>query len=553
MAMTFGTLDYLNLDERWVVNLMPHVATRFRRLFPQVPKGAAMPFELHDRMDLAADLAWFFSRYPVTQTQSATSAMACKARAWQEHQEELTAIQAGEWKPSSNYSFREGFAPYRYQARAAEIARRTGGLLLMDDVGLGKTVSALAAISHPQFLPAIIVVQPHLSAQWVREYIHRFTNLCCQEITKTKPHRLAPADVYVFRYSNIAGWTDYLAGLNYKSVIFDEIQELRHGTQTAKGRAALSITRNASLIMGLTATPIYNYGNEIFTVLQHIKEGCLGSSREFQVEWCPGGKHVSDPKALGSYLRTENIALRRTEDSDEVNLDLPSLNRLLTEVDWNADDAASDMQLQRHLAEKILHGRFTERGQAARELDLMLRQETGIAKARSVAAYVRMIAEGGEAVIVAGWHREVYRIWNRELADLAPVMFTGSETQKQKRAAKEAFIAGESKVLFLSLRSGAGLDGLQHACCNVVFGELDWSPQIHTQVIGRLRRFGQKRPVTAHFLHTDGGSDPAMIELNGLKAYQAHGIVDPFEAPKGATDDSSRMRELAEQILRKPR
>ncbi len=46
-----------------------------------------------------------------------------------------------------------------------------------------------------------------------------------------------------------------------------------------------------------------------------------------------------------------------------------------------------------------------ESGRAARDLNLMMRQETGVAKARSVAAYVRTLAEAGEAVLVGAWGR----------------------------------------------------------------------------------------------------------------------------------------------------
>src|SRR5579884_3848269 len=53
----------------------------------------------------------------------------------------------------------------------------------------------------------------------------------------------------------------------------------------------------------------------------------------------------------------------------------------------------------------------------------------------------------------------------------------------------------------MSLRSGAGLDGLQEDCTVGVFGELDWSPEQHRQCIGRLDRDGQTvtpRPVGQH-------------------------------------------------------
>ena len=83
----------------------------------------------------------------------------------------------------------------------------------------------------------------------------------------------------------------------------------------------------------------------------------------------------------------------------------------------------------------------------------------------------------------------------------------------------------------------------------VVFGELDWSPKVHDQVIGRLDRPGQTKPVTAYFLHADGGSDPLVVAMLGLKASQSKGIVDPLSGAEVVHSDESRIRLLAERYL----
>lgn len=420
-------------------------------------------------------------------------------------------------------------------------------------MGLGKTVSALASIADGWGLPAAVVVQPHLSAQWVTKYINRFTHLKAHEVKDRNARALAPADVYVFRYSNLAAWVDYVETLGIKTVIYDEVQELRHGRATDKGRAAVAFSTAAENVLGLTATPIYNYGSEIWNVVEIIAPGALGTWDEFIVNWCSAhGSHwiVTDPEALGAYLQHEGIALRRTEEDAEVAMTLPPLSKVVFEVGWNEGDAETDRELQRKLALRVMSGDFITRGEAARQLDLLVRQETGIAKARAVAAYVRTLVEGGESVLLGGWHREVYRIWNEALADLNPVMFTGTESQPQKRAATEAILSGRSKLLIMSLRSGSGLDGLQQVIAHAVIGELDWSPQVHRQFVGRIRRDGQTRPVTAHYLHVDGGSDPVIMPTLGLKASQSHGLLNPFGGNTEATPvDETRMRQLARRIL----
>lgn len=550
--MSYGRLH--RVETGWVItDLKPHVSIRFKDVFKGIPTGTVPPFHLKDRPDIAADLDWFMQRFPLTMDHETECRLNTGVREYRRAQAQMNALRDAAYVAPERPGFRDGESALPYQRRAAEMLRATGRLLLLDDVGLGKTVSALASISDGWGLPAAVVVQPHLSAQWVVDYIQRFTHLRAIEVKDRKPRDLPPSDIYVFRYSNISAWVDMFEPFGIKTVIFDEIQELRHGLNTDKGRAAATICEVVENRMGLTATPIYNYGSEIFNVVECIAPGALGSWMEFLINWCTShGAHwiVKDPEALGAYLQEEGIALRRTHEDAEVASTLPGLSKTVIEVEWDDGAVMSDRELQRRLAQRVLSGGFHDRGQAARELDMLMRQETGIAKARSVAAYVRTLAEAGEAVLVGAWHREVYRILNERLADLNPVMFTGSESAAAKKLSKSAFMRGDTNIMFMSLRAGAGLDGLQQRAAHIVYAELDWSPQVHTQFTGRLHRRGQERPVTAHYLHTDGGSDPAIMSTLGLKASQSHGILNPYGGMGEATPiNEGRIKELARLVL----
>jgi hypothetical protein len=550
----YGTLEWT--PDGWLIErLEPHVALKLKAVFPRVGKAQRAPFRLKGGPLVEADLAWFISRYPLAMTAADTARLELGRETFAREQNELQAILRPDWKPGAamlNGGFRDGAAPYPFQAQAAELARRLGRLLIMDDVGLGKTVSALAAISHPDHLPAAIVVEPHLAQQWADEYVKAFTRLRPHIIRGTTPYELPPADVYIWRYSNMAGWADFVAEAPIRSVVFDEVQQLRHGTVTAKGNAAQAFCTHGRMRIGLTATPIYNYGSEIFRVVEFIEPGALGEWVEFIREWCkPHGSHwvVADPPALGTFLRESNIAIRRTED--DVGGQMPPVNVITHTVPYDQAEARKDEDLARSLALKVVGGgSFVAKGQAAREFDALMRHTTGVAKARGVAAFVKILLEARQPVLLCGWHRAVYDIWLEELRSFGPVLFTGSESQPQKKRAKQAFVSGATNCLIMSLRSGVGLDGLQKRGHTVVFGELDWSPQVHKQVIGRLRRPGQTRQVDAIYLVADGGADPAIVATLGLKGSQAAGIVDPLKPVEAQHSDATRIRQLAELYLR---
>lgn len=546
--MMLGRLRYGSAgNERgiWCIDqLQPHVAIAFKRLFTKVrPKLAEL--HLSDTDEVRADLEWFLMRYPLETKWHAL--LAEGSERMRRRAVEREAILSPDWAPPRSGA-EVKYPPYVYQEQAAAIALQNGALLLGDDVGLGKTETALLTAARGAPLPMAIVCQPHLVMQWARRAA-KFTSLRVHAIKSTTPYRLPDADLYVFSYSKMAGWISVFDQGLFPSVAYDEIQELRHGRSTAKGNAAAVLSGNAHFRLGLTATPVYNYGDEMHTVMGYVQADVLGSREEFFREWCGYTKGVSDPDGLGSFLRSTGYFLRRTEHDEAVDKSMPPPNVIDVELDYDELAVAKEEEILRTLATSVLRGSFAESGQAARELDVMMRQLTGVAKAKPVAAYVDMLLREREKVIIGGWHREVYDIWFKALERHKPVLYTGSETAAGKQRSVDQFIEGDSRIIMISLRSGAGLDGLQHVCRDVVFGELDWSPQVHKQLIGRARRPGQKHQVTAHYLHVNGGSDPVLMQLLGRKSDQSRGILDPGIAPTARFTDDSRIKALARFVL----
>lgn len=548
---TRPTYGVLTLDERgWLLSdVAPHVAIRLKAIFPAIPKWQTSPFRFPLDPGATADLAWFESRYHCAMSPGDRRALRRGLEFHEALAAEIGRIKADDYAPPSFAGLRDGQTVRPHQAQAAAILHRVSGLLVGDDTGEGKTYTAGACLLLPGALPAWVVCQPHLKAQW-KEKLESFTTLACHTVKGTKPYSLPPCDVRIIGYTQLNGWVDVLSALGVGLVAFDEMQELRTGLTAQKGQAADRLATSARLRLGLTATPIYNYGDEIWQVIRFLRPELLGSHGDFLREWCStlrnGKSRVVNPSALGSYLRAENALVRKTKDrASAPNVEMIPISHDRATL-WDVEAVA------RELAQTATRGSFEERGEAARQLDLRVRQATGIAKAPFVAAFVRMLVEQGEPVILWGWHREVYDIWMRELRDLHPAMFTGSETTTRKEREKQRFLDGETDVMLMSLRAGAGVDGLQARCSVGVFGELDWSPGIHHQCIGRLDREGQRAwpdPVNAYYLVTDDGSDPPMVDVLGLKASQAAQIVDPSLGVQRVASDGSHLRRLIERYL----
>lgn len=555
------TLGSLRLDTKknlWLMKLEPHAAMMAKRVFPRLPQMGGT-FELPNLEQICFELRWFMERYPLEMNQRQRFGLMNAADRHVERVTFLDQMLDGDYKPKQ---FKLAVEPREYQKLGAEKWLAGQGLLLADDVGLGKTCTAIAGLTEAR--PAVVVSLAHLPMQWLRELNKFAPDLFVHILQKSEPYTLPKQDgrgpdVIISSYHKLAGWCDVLAKY-CKAVVYDEIQELRHA-DSQKYRAAKKVSVACKWRIGLSATPIYNYGGEIYNVVDQLFPDRLGSPAEFYREWCDGDSEkakLADPDAFGSWMKDQHMMLRRTRK--DVGRELPPLQRITVKVD--SDERALNQISGRagELARLILAGETGGRGDAMNasgQFDAMLRQATGVAKAPYVATFVEMLLDQKVPVVLFGWHHAVYQIWMDKLRHFAPRLYTGQQTTKQKDEAINAFVKGSdapggTDLLILSLRSGAGIDGLQHRCCTTVHGELDWSPGVIEQDIGRVARDGQTSPVVSYMLLAETGSDPLMAEVLGLKQDQVEGLRGrgPVLAQR-KLDTTNTLKELARQYLKK--
>jgi SNF2 family DNA or RNA helicase len=523
---------------------------RLKRVFGKLSKASYGTHRISGSRENARDLEWFMERYPLEMEEGDRSLLGVQATLHRKVEQYVFDVMH---ERSQTAAFELALPPREYQKVAATMMLNRRSLLLADDVGLGKTVSFICTLTKPETLPAAVVTLAHLPRQW-RDEMNKFApglNVHVAKSGQPYPFKEKP-DVVVLNYHKLNGWAETLARTT-RSVCFDECQELRHaGSQ--KYAAARHLALRARYRMGLSATPIYNYGGEFYSVLDVVSPGSLGERDEFMREWTDSDfrkPSIKNPKAFGMYLRDSGLMLRRTRE--DVGRELPALSKFhqYVEADPKALDAVGDSCAE--LARLILRAGEEGRGEKMRareEFNNRLRQATGIAKAPYVAAFVRLLVESGERVVLYGWHREVYSIWLDRLSDLRPVMYTGTESITQKENSKKAFTEGDAQVLIMSLRSGAGLDGLQGVAKTLCFGELDWSPGVHEQCIGRVHRDGQPGAVMAYFMVSDEGADPMIAEVLGLKRRQIEGVRTPQgELIERLAVDGDYIRRMAERYL----
>lgn len=543
------------------IDARPHVMQKIRPFF-KADVSQIKGIFTHEIVEISLtrsqcrDLEMFLSRYDFCIDEDLLDEILSKAREFDEVQETVrNSAKNNQYKiPERGREMKiDLFEDQKVFYNLIGALKRT---LLADPVGKGKTFSGLSVLSYEDTLRCLIVCPSNITPQWEENVKLAFPDLRTHIIRGYKNYDLPwdTTDVFIISYNCLPYWQDALVDINdprFKYLLIDEVHELRNAS-SSKSQACRAISETVNYCVGMSATPIMNYGSEVWDVIDAIYPTALGTRSNFVSEWCQGGKEIKKPEALNEFLISSGLMIRREgKSSNKISTQVISIPPDLGKVNDEKAIAAK-------LAISLLTGGISDEGHRSSTFNLTLRKLTGVAKARPAIEFVKNLVDQGEKVVLVGWHREVYDIWEKYLKQngIRYVMCTGSEDPKEKERSKKEFLETNASVFILSLRGGAGVDGLQHVCSTMVIAELDWSPNMLEQIVGRIDRIGQLKYGNAYILVTNYGLDPFMMNVLGIKKSQHLGVIEGnvnkakvFEG-NSQSQTTERMKEAARAFLK---
>ena len=424
------------------------------------------------------------------------------------------------------------------------LLKSSGNALLADDMGLGKTVQTLAYIaSEKQSLPALIIAPLVTLNNWKRE-IERFLSkksrngrIVIDQVPSTTMIRMGKAenigtfDFYIINYELLRKRLLDLSKLNIRTLVCDEVQHLRSKT-TQKYAAVkrLAAMKSINYRVGLSGTPIYNHGSEIWPIIDILKPGLLGNFKEFCEYFCylndKGTAIVLESKRESLRCELEKHVMLRRKKSDVLK-DLKEKVRYREIID-------ADVNYYKNELNKIWGKLEEEQKNAKTEFDRSAsynraiqseRQVAGIAKLPHVINFVKNIMEIEESVVVFCHHKYIHKLLHESLAEFSPAAIIGGQTDKIRQKSIDDFQNGDTKLMIAGLRAGNLGINLTRAKY-IIFAELDWSPAIHLQAEDRLHRIGQKNTVFAYYLIGNGTLDNHVADILVDKSYEIDSIMD---------------------------
>ena len=424
------------------------------------------------------------------------------------------------------------------------LLKSSGNALLADEMGLGKTVQTLSYVStEKQTFPVLIVAPLVTLKNWERE-IEKFLKRKSRNgrivesespsvtlIRTGKSKELPKSDMYVINYELLLKRSEDIEKIGIRTIVCDEVHNLRSKTtQKYKAVKKLAALSTVQYRIGLSGTPIYNRGSEIWPIIDILKPGLLGSFKEFCEYFC----YVND-KGKAIVLENKRASLRN-ELQKHVMLRRKKadvLKELKDKVRYK-EVIASDTDYYLEELDKIWKKLESEQKEAQTEFSKSAsyhraiqseRQIAGVAKLPHVINFVKNIMEIEESVVVFCHHKVIHKLLHESLQEFAPVSIIGGQSDNLRQDQIDKFQKGESKLMIAGIRAGNVGINLTRAKY-VIFAELDWSPAIHRQAEDRLHRIGQKNTVFAYYLIGNGTLDDHVASILVDKSYEIDAIMD---------------------------
>ena len=440
------------------------------------------------------------------------------------------------------------------------LLKSSGNALLADEMGLGKTVQTLSYVATEKQTFPVLVIAPLVTLNnWERE-ISKFVKKKSRNgrimedespsstiIRTGKSQELPQSDFYIINYELLFKRMKDLSKLNIKTIVCDEVHNLRSKT-TQKYKAVKKLAALPSILyrIGLSGTPIYNRGSEIWPIVDILKPGLLGSFKEFCEYFCyvnEKGKAIVLENKRAS-LRNElqkHVMLRRKKS--DVLKELKDKVRYKEVIDSDTDYYFEELEkiwTKLEEEQKDAETAFDKSASYQRAIQSE-RQIAGLAKLPHVINFVKNIMEIEESVVVFCHHKVIHKLLHESLSEFSPVSIIGGQSDKMRQEQIDKFQRGESKLMIAGLRAGNVGINLTRAKY-VIFAELDWSPAIHRQAEDRLHRIGQKNTVFAYYLIGNGTLDDHVANILVDKSYEIDTIMDE-------TSDTYENKDKAELIL----
>lgn len=370
------------------------------------------------------------------------------------------------------------------------------GLAIFDDVGTGKTISALNIVNkyiENNSAPILIVIPPALFDKWqseIKKWCNKNVNFC------TIKNGILNVQNGINILSHGALQSQKLSTIpEIGLLIIDEAHHFRN-PETISSKYAFDICRSSSQRIIMTATPLQNGVNDLVTILNlvmcHIPSSVINA---LVIESIGTGNgeilyplitrcilNNNDNKRI---INNHNVKMSEREKEYHIELINSYKGKQLSKIMVMKMAASSMATIQKFTGHNV---------------------QIDDSKIEYTAALINGFCDNGRKVIVFSEYIETAKTLSMKVEDNLIGLITG-ETPPDSRT---SFLTGleysQGGVIVMTDVGGEGLD-MQFVDA-IVNHDLPWNPMILEQRIGRLDRIGRdERNVEIHNIILDDSLD----------------------------------------------
>jgi superfamily II DNA or RNA helicase len=422
------------------------------------------------------------------------------------------------------------------------------GGCLADDMGLGKTVQVLALLEsrrtqrkRQKLPPSLAVVPRSLVFNWLAEAARFTPRLRVLDHTGAgrtrKGDPFADCDLVLTTYGTLRKDVAALREVEFDYLILDEAQAIKNADSLTAKAARLLRGRHR---LALTGTPVENHLGELWSLLEFLNPGFLGSLPSFR--GFTEDLRAPFSESRGMLVRAlRPLLLRRTKEAVAPELppkleqtlfcELPPKQRRFYDelrdhyrASLGARIGAQGLGRSKILVlEALLRlrqaachpGLVDPRllGDPCAKLDLLLPQ-------------LREVVDEGHKALVFSQFTSFLAILRPQLeAEGLSYLYLDGRTRNRAELVAAFQTEPGCQLFLISLKAG-GL-GLNMTAADYVY-LLDpwWNPAVEAQAIDRTHRIGQERPVFASRLVARDTVEEKILDLQKTKRDLADAVIE---------------------------
>jgi SNF2 family DNA or RNA helicase len=393
---------------------------------------------------------------------------------------------------------------------------------------------------------SLIVCPSSLVQNWAREAAKFTPALRVLILEGADRHarmgRLPEVDVAITSYPLLRRDAERYAAIQFQAIILDEAQHIKN-PETQNAQAAGALQAQHRLV--LTGTPLENSVRDLWSIMNFVMPGYLGSRNDFKERYEQPIVQGVDAAPVKSRLakRIRPFLLRRTKR--DVYKELPEkieqvlyctltakqmevYEKLLRESRRQITDLASAKDQNK--GRMLMLTALLRLRQACCDLRLLgiqdLVQEQASAKLELLDELLREAIDGGHRVLIFSQFVSMLQLQKAALeAAEIPYCYLDGQTKDRMKVVDRFQDDPAVPVFLISLKAG-GVGLNLTGADTVVHFDPWWNPAVEAQATDRAHRIGQEKVVTAYKLITRNTVEEKILKLQESK----RGLMEAIES-----------------------